>query len=91
MATTPAVFAPPRGQQVNSALEAFNVKLLPNPNLKPEESRNIELGLRTRLNNLSLEVAVFSGKYTNLIQEKKNFGTLTGSQPAPPTPRCFKP
>lgn len=83
-------FRAPEGQQVNSALEAFNVKLLPNPNLKPEESRNIELGLRTRLNNLSLDVAVFSGKYTNLIQEKKNFGTANGQPASATNPTLFQ-
>lgn len=83
-------FRAPEGQQVNSALEAFNVKLLPNPDLKPEESRNIELGLRARLDRLRLDVAVFSSKYTNLIQEKKDFGTANGLAASATNPTLFQ-
>jgi len=83
-------FRAPEGQQVNSALEAFNVKLLPNPDLKPEESRNIELGLRVRLERLSLDAAVFSGKYTHLIQEKKDFGTANGQAASATNPTLFQ-
>ncbi|MBV5346296.1 MAG: TonB-dependent receptor, partial [Rhodoferax sp.] len=71
-------FRAPEGQQVNSALEASTAKLLPNPDLKPEESQNFEIGARARLNRLTLDMAAFSGRYTNLIQEKKDLGTANG-------------
>jgi len=83
-------FRAPEGQQVNSALEAFNVKLLPNPDLKPEKSRNVELGFRARLDRLHLDVAVFSGKYTNLIQEKKDLGTANGLAASATNPTLFQ-
>jgi hemoglobin/transferrin/lactoferrin receptor protein len=83
-------FRAPEGQQVNSALEISTAKLLPNPDLKPEKSRNIELGLRMRKDWLSLEIAAFSGKYTNLIQEKKDFGTADGLTASTTNPTLFQ-
>ena len=50
-------FRAPEAQQVNNVFEGFNAKLLPNPNLKPEKSQNVEIGLRTRLDQLSLACA----------------------------------
>lgn len=41
--------------------------IVPNPDLKPEKSRSIELGLRGRMDRLSLDLAVFSGRFSNLI------------------------
>ncbi len=61
-----------------------------NPDLKPEKSRNIELGVRLRMDRLSLEMAAFSGKYTNLIQEKKDFGTLDGLPASTANPTLFQ-
>ncbi|MBV5296700.1 MAG: TonB-dependent hemoglobin/transferrin/lactoferrin family receptor [Rhodoferax sp.] len=83
-------FRAPEGQQVNSALEAFNVKLLPNPDLLPEQSRNFELGIRTRMALLSLDMAIFSGKYSHLIQEKKDFGTADGQAASVTNPTLFQ-
>lgn len=83
-------FRAPEGQQVNSALEVSTAKLLPNPDLKPEKSRNVELGVRLRLDWLSLEMAAFSGKYTNLIQEKKDFGTVDGLPASIANPTLFQ-
>ncbi len=71
-------FRAPEGQQVNSALEVSTATLLPNPDLKQEESRNLEVGMRARLDRLTLDVAVFTGVYTNLIVEKKDLGTANG-------------
>jgi hemoglobin/transferrin/lactoferrin receptor protein len=83
-------FRAPEGQQVNSALEVSTAKLLPNPDLKPEESRNIELGFRTRLDSFSLDMAVFSGKYTHLIVEKKDLGTINGMAASLSNPTLFQ-
>ena len=83
-------FRAPEGQQVNSALEVSTAKLLPNPDLKPEESRNIELGFRTRLDSFSLDMAVFSGKYTHLIVEKKDLGTINGLAASLSNPTLFQ-
>lgn len=83
-------FRAPEGQQVNSALEISTARLLPNPDLKPEKSRNIELGLRMHMDWLSLEMAAFSGRYTNLIQEKKDFGTVDGLAASTTNPTLFQ-
>jgi len=83
-------FRAPEGQQVNSALEVSTAKLLPNPDLKPEESRNFEIGLRTRLDRLMLDLAVFAGKYTNLIVEKKDLGTINGLAASTSNPTLFQ-
>ena len=83
-------FRAPEAQQVNNVFEGFNAKLLPNPNLKPEKSQNVEIGLRTRLDQLSLDVAAFTGRYTNLIQEKKDLGTANGLVASPANPTLFQ-
>jgi hemoglobin/transferrin/lactoferrin receptor protein len=83
-------FRAPEGQQVNSALEVSTAKLLPNPNLKPEESRNFEIGLRARLDRLTLDIAAFTGKYSNLIQEKKDLGTANGLAASVTNPTLFQ-
>lgn len=62
-------FRAPNANQVNGYYEnsAEQVVIVPNPDLQPEKSRSIELGVRGRADRLSLDVAVFSGRYTNLI------------------------
>ncbi|MDO9165377.1 MAG: TonB-dependent hemoglobin/transferrin/lactoferrin family receptor [Rhodoferax sp.] len=83
-------FRAPEGQQVNSALEVSTAKLLPNPDLKPEESRNFEIGMRTRMDRLSLDIAIFTGHYTNLIVEKKDLGTANGLTATSTNPTLFQ-
>ena len=83
-------FRAPEGQQVNSALEVSTAKLLPNPDLKPEKSRNFELGVHARMDRLSLDAAVFSGKYTDLIWEKKDLGTINGLFATVSNPTIFQ-
>lgn len=83
-------FRAPEGQQVNSALEVSTARLLPNPDLKPEESRNFEIGARARMDRLSLDVAIFSGRYTNLIVEKKDLGTANGLAATVTNPTLFQ-
>jgi hemoglobin/transferrin/lactoferrin receptor protein len=62
-------FRAPSANQINGYFEnaAEQVVIVPNPDLKPEKSRSIELGLRGRMDRLSLDLAVFSGRFTNLI------------------------
>ncbi len=83
-------FRAPEGQQVNSALDVATAKLLPNPDLKPEKSRNFEIGIRSRMDRLSFDVAVFSSKYNNLIQEKKDLGTANGLAASTANPTLFQ-
>lgn len=83
-------FRAPEGQQVNSALEVSTAKLLPNPDLKPEESRNLEIGLRARMDRLTLDIAAFTGLYSNLIQEKKDLGTANGLAATTINPTLFQ-
>lgn len=87
-------FRAPEGQQVNSVYEAPTpttyVKLLPNPDLKPEESRNFEIGVRARMDRLTLDIAAFTGLYNNLIQEKKELGTANGLAVSPTNPTLFQ-
>ncbi len=86
-------FKAPEGQQLNSVYEApagTYARLLPNPNLKPEESQHLEIGARARLARLSIDVAVFTGQYTNLILDKKDLGTASGLAPSALNPTLFQ-
>lgn len=62
-------FRAPNANQVNGYYEnmAEQVLIVPNPELKPERSRTVELGVRGRTRQLSLDVAAFSGRFSNLI------------------------
>ncbi|MBR7793751.1 TonB-dependent hemoglobin/transferrin/lactoferrin family receptor [Undibacterium sp. FT147W] len=69
-------FRAPNAQQINGVFDSATIPavLLSNPDLKPEKSHNIEIGLRAMLDRLSLDIAVFRGKYDNLIVDKKPLG-----------------
>lgn len=71
-------FRAPNAAQVNGFVEnptpTTFVTLLANPDLKPETSQNIELGLRGRTESLHLDAAVFAGNYKQLIIDKKPLG-----------------
>lgn len=67
-----AGFRPPEAGQLNDQFEYLappntRVVIQPNPNLKPEKSRGFEVGVRGRMENLSLDVAAFTNRYSNLI------------------------
>lgn len=83
-------FRAPEGQQVNSALEVSTARLLPNPDLKPEESRNFEFGLRARTDRMTLDMAVFRATYSNLIVDKKDLGTANGLAASVANPTLFQ-
>ncbi|MDE2428361.1 MAG: TonB-dependent receptor [Burkholderiales bacterium] len=69
-------FRAPNATQINGVFDSATVPavLLPNPDLKPEKSRNLEIGLRAMMDRLSLDIALFKGKYDNLIVDKKPLG-----------------
>ncbi len=71
-----AGFRAPNAGQVNAFFEnpVGNYKTIPNPNLKPEKSQNLELGVRGRLANVSLDVAAFTGRYKDFIDDQVQVG-----------------
>ena len=83
-----AGFRAPNAGQVNAFFEnpVGNYKTIPNPNLKPEKSQNLELGVRGRLANVSLDVAAFTGRYKDFIDDQVQVGG-TG---APGDPQIFQ-
>ncbi|MDP3796236.1 MAG: TonB-dependent hemoglobin/transferrin/lactoferrin family receptor [Polaromonas sp.] len=64
-------FRAPNASQLNGFFENVTqfYKTISNPDLKPEKSRNFEVGVRGRLDRLSLDVAAFAGKFNNLIED----------------------
>jgi hemoglobin/transferrin/lactoferrin receptor protein len=69
-------FKAPNANQLNGFFEnpvAF-YKTISNPNLKPEKSRNFELGARGRLAGVSLDVAAFTGRYRDFIEDNQQVG-----------------
>lgn len=83
-------FRAPQGSQVNSALEVSTAKLLPNPDLKPETSRSLELGARLREGRLQLDAVVFLSRYDQLIVDKKDLGTANGQPASATNPTLFQ-
>lgn len=82
-------FRAPNAAQINGFTDpspGVNAKLLANPDLKSETSRNIEMGVRTRFERLSLEMAAFTGRYNQLIVDKK----LMGGSNTVPDPSIFQ-
>ncbi|MDB5931579.1 MAG: TonB-dependent hemoglobin/transferrin/lactoferrin family receptor [Polaromonas sp.] len=64
-------FRAPNASQLNGYFENVTqfYKTISNPSLLPEKSRNLEVGLRGRLDRLTLDVAAFTGRFTNLIED----------------------
>ena len=64
-------FRAPEAGHLNGYLEVdrVNAIVLSNPDLKPEKSRGIEVGVRGRMERLSLDASVFASNYSNLISE----------------------
>jgi hemoglobin/transferrin/lactoferrin receptor protein len=71
-------FRAPNAAQVNGFVEnptpSTFVKLLANPDLQPETSKNLELGARARLDRVNLDLAAFVGDFHQLIIDKKPLG-----------------
>lgn len=79
-----AGFRAPDAGQVNGYFEnmAEQVVLIPNPHLKPERSRGLELGARARFESLRVDAAAFSSSYSNLIVDRVQLrGSGTAADP----------
>lgn len=83
-----AGFRAPNAGQVNAFFEnpVSNYKTVPNGNLKPEKSQNFEIGVRGRMDMLSIEAAAFTGRYKDFIEDLRQVGG-TG---APGNPLVFQ-
>ncbi|MDB5848139.1 MAG: TonB-dependent receptor [Rhodoferax sp.] len=78
-------FKAPNAGQVNSffANPQANYQSIANPNLKPETSRNFEVGARGRLANLSIDAAAFAGRYKDFIEDFQQVGgNFSAANPA---------
>ena len=64
-------FKSPSASQLNSFFENVTgfYKTVPNPNLKPETSRTLELGARGEAGILQWDAAAFHGRYKDFIEE----------------------
>jgi hemoglobin/transferrin/lactoferrin receptor protein len=69
-------FRAPPFEDVNIGLDLpqFNVRAIPNPDLKPEQSDSLELGLRLAGNAVSGSASAWFGRYRDFIQSKVNLG-----------------
>lgn len=70
-------FRAPSAFQVNGFQENIpgtSVAVLSNPDLKPETSQNLELGVRAQLSRLHIALVAFTGDFENLIVDKKPMG-----------------
>lgn len=79
-----AGFRAPNAGQVNAYFENLTqyYKSIPNPNLKPETSQNLELGLRGRLADWRLDAALFTGFYKDFIEDQHLVGgRMTAADP----------
>lgn len=66
-------FKSPSPAQLNSFFENLNAtgayKTVPNPQLKPETSRTLELGVRGQTGMVQWEATAFHGRYKDFIEE----------------------
>jgi hemoglobin/transferrin/lactoferrin receptor protein len=69
-------FRAPPFEDVNIGLDLpqFNVRAIPNPDLKPERSDSVELGLRLDGRVVSGSASAWFGRYQDFIQSKVNLG-----------------
>lgn len=81
-------FRAPNANQINGYFEnpGLAVVVIPNPELQPEKSRTLEVGVRGRTERLHLDVAVFTGRYSNLIVDSE----LVSGTGVPGDPRVFQ-
>ena len=79
-------FRAPNAGQINAFFQNNSggfYRTIPNPNLKPEKSKNIEFGARGRFENLSLDAALFYGRFSDLIQDGVLVSGVFGSASNP--------
>jgi hemoglobin/transferrin/lactoferrin receptor protein len=69
-------FRSPPPEDVNIGLEVplFNIRAIPNPNLRPETSDGFEVGLRLTGAPVALTASVFQTEYGDFIESKVNLG-----------------
>gem|GEM_PF-324386 len=69
-------FRAPPFEDVNIGLDipAFNIRAVPNPDLKPERGRSLEAGIRWRNRETRLDVAVFRNDYRDFIETRAALG-----------------
>ena len=69
-------FRSPPPEDVNIGLEVplFNIRAIPNPDLRPETSDGFETGLRLTGSPVALTASVFLTEYGDFIESKVNLG-----------------
>jgi hemoglobin/transferrin/lactoferrin receptor protein len=74
-------FRAPPFEDVNIGLDIpqFNIRALPNPDLRPEESDSLELGLRLAGGIVSGSASVFYSRYEDFIESRVRIGTDPGT------------
>lgn len=65
---------PPEDVNIGLELPLFNVRAIPNPDLKPEKSDGYEFGLRWRIAAVDLAGSVYYNDYRDFIESKVNLG-----------------
>jgi hemoglobin/transferrin/lactoferrin receptor protein len=69
-------FRAPPFYDVNVGLRiaTFNFEAIPNPDLRPERSRGVELGWRVAGRRASGQLALYDNRYRDLIESRANLG-----------------
>lgn len=69
-------FRAPPSEDVNVGLDLplFNTRAIPNPDLKPEKSDGLELGIRADTGRLRGTASAFLNRYADFIESKVNLG-----------------
>ncbi|MFT3804729.1 MAG: TonB-dependent hemoglobin/transferrin/lactoferrin family receptor [Burkholderiaceae bacterium] len=77
-------FRAPTPDQVNNGFSnpVTNYRSEANPNLRPETSRSIEIGLRRSAPGVFYSVSAFAGRYKNFIDQQQVSGSFTTADPA---------
>jgi hemoglobin/transferrin/lactoferrin receptor protein len=66
--------APFEDVNIGFEIPRFNFRAIPNPDLKPESSDGLELGLRLGSGWFQLSTSVFGAKYDDFIESRVNLG-----------------
>jgi len=69
-------FRAPPYEDANISLEVplFNYRAIPNPDLKPEQSNGVDIGLRWRGADASADLSVFRTEYDDFIESRVRLG-----------------
>lgn len=76
-----AGFKAPSALQLNNYFQntLASYRTIPNPSLKPESSRTLELGVRDKVGPVQWEAAAFTGRYKDFIEELVVVGGVAGN------------